>query len=62
MIYNYSQSGSRHHGPDKWSTYHDPALTAVMPAAALPFRQGHVSPAKKTYCFQPDPRRSSTGG
>ncbi len=55
MIYNYSQSGfPANHGPDKWSTYHDPALTAVMPAAALLFRQGHVSPAKKTYCFQPD--------
>ena len=25
-----------------------------MPAAALLFRQGHVSPAKKTYCLMPD--------
>jgi hypothetical protein len=41
-------------GPDKWSTYNDPALTAIMPAAALLFRGGHVSPAKKTYCFRPD--------
>ena len=30
---------------NKWSTYYDPALTGVMPAAAFAFRRGHVSPA-----------------
>jgi hypothetical protein len=55
MIFNYSQAEfSANPGPDKWSTYHDPALTSVMPAAALLFRRGHVSPAGKTYCFIPD--------
>ena len=56
MIYNYSQGEfSANPRPEQWSTYHDPAITAIMPAAALLFRQGHVSPAKKTYCFRPDP-------
>lgn len=56
MLYNYSQSPfNPNPDPDKWSTYHDPALTGVMPAAALLYRRAHVSPAKKTYCFLPDP-------
>ena len=56
MLYNYSQS--RLSAPAKhevWSTYFDPALAGVMPAAALVFRQGHVSPAKTTYCLMLDP-------
>jgi Cellulase (glycosyl hydrolase family 5) len=54
MLYNYSQIGfGANPGIDKWSTFHDPAITGVMPAAALLFRRGHVSPAKKTYCFTP---------
>jgi hypothetical protein len=56
MIYNYSQMPfSANPGPEKWSTFHDPALTAIMPAAALLFRRGHVSQARKTYCFRPEP-------
>ena len=52
MIYNYSQSPlSPPGGPEEWSTFFDPALTGVMPAAALAYRQGHVSPAKTTYCL-----------
>jgi hypothetical protein len=41
--------------PDTWSTFHDPAITGVVPAAALLYRQGHVSPAKTTYCLMLDP-------
>jgi hypothetical protein len=56
MIFAYSQGNfSPNPGPEKWSTYNDPSLTAVMPAAALLYRRGHVSPASKTYCFIPDP-------
>jgi hypothetical protein len=52
MIYNYSQSPLSPPGqPEEWSTLFDPALTGVMPAAALAYRQGHVSPAKTTYCL-----------
>jgi hypothetical protein len=52
MIYNYAQSPLNAPGqPEEWSTFFDPALTGMMPAAALAFRQGHVSPAKTTYCL-----------
>ena len=50
MIYNYSQDKlQRPTGPSEWSTFYDPALTGVMPAAAILYRRGHVAPAKKTY-------------
>ena len=29
----------------------DPALGGIMPAAALAFRRGHISPAKNNYCL-----------
>lgn len=54
MIYNYSQMPfGANPGPDKWSTFHDPSLTGIMPAAALLYRRGHVSPARKAYCLIP---------
>ncbi|APW63790.1 hypothetical protein [Paludisphaera borealis] len=50
MIYNYSQDKLQQPGgPSEWSSFFDPALTGVMPAAALLYRRGHVSPAKKTF-------------
>src|SRR5258708_34826474 len=50
MIYGYSQVPVQdQEKPDTYSTWNDPALTALMPAAALMFRQGHVKPAQKTY-------------
>ena len=55
MLYNYSQAVLT--APprfDKWSTFTDPALSGLMPAAALAYRQGHVSPAKTTYCLMLD--------
>lgn len=53
MIYNYSQRAfDTPTRTDKWSTYFDPALAGLMPAAAIVFRQGHVSPARTTYCLQ----------
>ena len=56
MIYNYSQVPLIPPGrPDVWSTFFDPSLTGVMPAAALLFRQGHVAPAKTTYCLMINP-------
>jgi hypothetical protein len=55
MIYNYSQrtfeTPSRQ---GTWSTFSDPAITAVMPAAALLYRRGDIAPAKKTYCLMFD--------
>ncbi len=50
MLLNYSQDRLQQPGgPSEWSTFYDPALTAVMPAAALLYRRGHVAPARKSY-------------
>lgn len=54
MIYNYSQESFLAQRPSTWSTYSDPALTGLMPAAAMLFRQGHVQPARHTYCLMLD--------
>jgi hypothetical protein len=61
MIYNYSQMPIFAAGKDEWqrridvwSTYYDPALCGVMPAAAVAYRQGHISPARTTYCLKPE--------
>ena len=53
MIYNYSQRDFKApNRPDTWSTFYDPALAGMMPAAAVAFRQGHVSPARQAYCLK----------
>ncbi len=55
MIYNYSQrtfgTPSRQ---GTWSTFSDVAITGMMPAAALLYRQGHVADAEKSYCIMLD--------
>ena len=52
MLYNYSQIPlTAPQRPDTWSSFFDPALTGVMPAAALLYRQQHVSEAQTTYCL-----------
>lgn len=35
--------------PSNWHAFNDPAMLALMPAAALLYRQGHVEQAKLTY-------------
>ncbi|MEM6994705.1 MAG: hypothetical protein AAF721_29600, partial [Myxococcota bacterium] len=35
-----------------WSALYDPAQMALMPAAAVAFRAGHIKPAEKTYRFE----------
>ena len=53
MIYNYSQgSFGRKSRPHTWSTYDDPALTGMMPAAALLFRQSHVKESETTHVIK----------
>jgi hypothetical protein len=53
MIYNYSQrTFGKPDRPRTWSTFPDVAITGMMPAAALAYRRGDVSPARKTYCLQ----------
>jgi hypothetical protein len=54
MLFTYSQDGIG--APDharEWSTAYDPALTALIPAAAVMFRQQHVKQARDTFCFHP---------
>ncbi len=61
-LYNYAQlailpPGKEEwmHKIDKWSCYNDPLLCGVMPAAAIAFRQGHISPARSHYCLALSP-------
>ncbi len=61
-LYNYSQLSlippakeEWLHRIDVWSAYNDPLLSGLMPAAALAFRQGHISPARKQYCLALSP-------
>jgi len=59
MIYNYSQRAfDKPTRAAKWSTFMDPAMTGIMPAAAVAFRQGHIAGAKRTYCLLLDRRRT----
>jgi hypothetical protein len=58
MIYNYSQDPMVQPTREStWSTYADPAIHTIMPAAAIAFRQGHIAPAQKTYCLKLDRQR-----
>ena len=61
MLYNYSQGPLAAQGKreweqkiDVWSSYNDPELCGVMPAAAVAFRQRHISPARKSFCLMLD--------
>jgi len=50
MLYGYLQAPVQEpEKPDPWSTWNDPGITALMPAAAVMFRQGHVREAQKAY-------------
>ena len=52
MIYNYSQrTFERPSRPSTWSSFPDPALTGMMPAAAMLFRRADVGEGKKTYAI-----------
>jgi hypothetical protein len=72
LQFNYAnaplQAGEKRIG--LFSCYNDPALGGLMPAAAVAFRQGHISPARTHYCLMPsaaqlfyeqlDPKTSAT--
>ena len=50
MHYAYAISGlDTAREPNNWNGFNDPATLAMMPAAALLFRQGHARSALKTY-------------
>jgi hypothetical protein len=53
MFYNYSQHHfTRPANAHQWTSFTDPAITAMMPAAALAFRRGDISPAKINICLK----------
>ena len=57
MIYNYSQrTFGKPTRPGTWSSFPDPGLQALSPAAAIAFRRD-VKPAKNTYFLPFDRRR-----
>jgi len=53
MLYGYSQIplGNPGYGSN-YSSYNDPAIIGLMPAAALLYRQDHVAPANKSYALK----------
>ncbi len=54
MIFDYMEKAiATPKQVDTWSTGIDPAITALMPAAAVMFRQRHVRQATTSYRFEP---------
>jgi hypothetical protein len=58
MIYAYSQMPLRQRPSTRWSdrtdpfsTDCDPRISGIMPAAAVAFRRGHISPARTSHCL-----------
>ncbi len=52
MQYAYSQNSlNLDRKPARYQGFNDPAIMALMPAAALMYREAHVSPARKTYAL-----------
>lgn len=50
MLYGYSQANlGKFAKGSNFSSFNDPAIMGLMPAAALLYRQNHVSPAKQNY-------------
>ncbi|MET0381975.1 MAG: hypothetical protein ABW032_00980 [Burkholderiaceae bacterium] len=53
MHFAYTQEPTSANHPSNWNSYNDPSLLAMMPAAALLFRERHVAEATTTYVFDP---------
>lgn len=47
MLYGYSQDGLSGRAASPWSAYSHPGLVGLSPAAALMYRRGDVSPARR---------------
>ncbi|MGN6627274.1 MAG: cellulase family glycosylhydrolase [Tepidisphaeraceae bacterium] len=58
MIFGYQQAPMVPQSKlSEWTTANDPALTSLMPAAALIYRRGDVEPAKKTVVLSLTPEQ-----
>lgn len=53
MHYAYTQEPTERNVPSNWHGYNDPSLIAMMPAAALLYRERHAAEATTTYVFDP---------
>ena len=51
MQYAYTQEPTEYNTPANWNAYNDPSLIAMLPAAALLYRERHVREATTTYVF-----------
>ena len=58
MMFSYSQDGLGGYGYSMWSVYNHPQSMALAPAAALLYREGHVSPAAKTVFVSLSPHQA----
>ena len=54
MHFAYSQEPPSRNSPSNWNSYNDPSLMAMMPAAALLYRERHVAEATSTYVVDLD--------
>ena len=53
MLYGYSQDGFGGKTFSPWSSYINPAITGLIPAAAMMYREAHVMPASETIVVKP---------
>lgn len=62
MIYGYAQQPlNQALQPSNWDAASDPGMLAMLPAAALLYRQAHVQQARETYAFQLTPAQIFAG-
>jgi hypothetical protein len=54
MHFAYSQDPPSRNSASNWNSYNDPPLMAMMPAAALLYRERHVAEATSTYVVDLD--------
>ena len=54
LQFAYSQEPTNRNNASNWQSYNDPSLMAMMPAAALLYRERHVAEAKTTYVVDLD--------
>ncbi len=54
MHFAYTQEPPSRNSPSNWHSYNDPSLMAMMPAAALLYRERHVAEATSTYVVDLD--------
>lgn len=56
MLYAYMQERwGEPRAPSPWSSLDDPAVMALLPAAAIAYREGHIAPARTTYRVELSP-------